>query len=134
MLISPAAFTAVGSNKPLCFTHIRHNSTAVYFLYNCSSRYTDFKAFAVFSMALSTLSGQTVFSCILALVSEIGECCKIIINNKNNIAALTAVTAVRTACCNIFFTMKGNCTGAAVACLNFYFSYIYKHYFSSLFQ
>ncbi len=26
------------------------------------------------------------------------------------------------------------CTGAAVACLNFYFSYIYKHYFSSLFQ
>ncbi len=134
MLVSPAAFAAVGSNKALCFTHISHNSATVCFLDYRSPRNTDFKTFSVFSMAFTALARQSVFGCILALVSEIGKCCKIIIHYKNNIAAFAAVTAVRSACCNIFFTMKGNCACTAVPRFDFNFRYIYKHLFSSLFQ
>ncbi len=131
MLVAPAASAALCCNKAVCFAHIRHNGTAVYFLNNRSSRHTNFKTFAVFPMPSAALSGQTVFSSIFTLISEIGKRCQIIVHNKNNIAAFSAVSSVRTACGNIFFTVKRNSACAAVPGFYFNFSYIYKHNFIS---
>ena len=46
---------------------------------------------------------------------------------ENNVAALTAVTAVGSAVCNVLLCMERAHSGPAVARLNIYLRVIYKH-------
>ena len=129
MNIAPAAFAALCGNKALDFAHISHNRAGVCLLDYRSARNFDFKVGALFTVASAAFAALAVLSGVFPFVSEVGKRCKIVIDNKNNVAAFAAVAAVGSARGNIFFSVKRNGTCAAVACLDFYFSSINKHNF-----
>ena len=129
MHITPAALTALCGNKTLCFAHICHNCLAVCFTDDCATRHFNFKVLSLFAVASSAFSALTVRSGIFALVSKIGKGSQIVINNKNHVAAFSAVATVGPACGNIFFSVKGNGSCSTVTAFYFYLCYIYKHTF-----
>ena len=84
----------------------------------------------LFTFLTFTRTVHTVLSDILSLISEIHKSSHTKLNFKYNITALTAVTAVRTSCRNILFTMKRYCAVTALTGLYKNFSLIYKHIYS----
>ncbi len=90
-------------------------------LYNCSSRYTDFKAFAVFPWRFPPSPGRPFLAAYLRLYRKSASVAKIIINNKTTSPPLPPSPPSGPPAATYFSHDEGNCTGAAVACLNFYF-------------
>ena len=72
----------------------------------------------------------TVLGNELTLVAEGEKGVCALVNSKNDIAASAAVTAVGTARRNVLFSMEGNGTVTAIACLDINFNIIYKHIFA----
>src|SRR5699024_7030402 len=85
------------------------------------------KVFCALAKAVLRTSVCAVFRAILSLKAEINERVHVVINHEHHISALSAVSAVRTACGYILFSVEGNAAVAAVSCRNGYLYFIYKH-------
>jgi hypothetical protein len=98
---------------------------------HCANRHLNNNIFAAFTPA-------ALFAAILAVLGnepflkpESGQSVLVAAGNKNHITALTAVTAVRTAAINKFFTPETYVTVAAVAGFNKNMRFINKHTYIS---
>ena len=127
MGISPTSSAALCGYKGFVIGHIGHYLSALHLAYYRSARNEYDKVFALFAVSSAARTGLTVGGFIFALIAKIRQCCKIVVNLKNNVSALAAVAAIRPSGGNIFFSVKRDCAVAAVARFNFNFRYIYKH-------
>ena len=66
---------------------------------------------------------------IFSLIAEVNQRGEVIVYLKDDVAAFSAVSAVRSTGCHIFFSMKGDCAVSAVSGFDFDFRLIYKHDF-----
>ena len=128
MDITLAALTASRKHLWLVRGHISHYPSAFGVAYNGTSRHLDYKRLSAFARAVSAAAVLTAVRHIFSLISEVYKGRKIIIDLKNYISAASAVAAVGTSRRNIFFTVKGHCSVAAVTCFDLYLRLINEHF------
>ena len=134
VLVAPAASAALAENEVLIIRHILNDFVGLRVAYNGSARHLNNQILSAFAAAAGALTVLTGGSCIFSFIAKIHQRGEIIIDAKDDISALAAVTAVRTAGSHIFFTMESNGSVAAVTGLDKYFHLIYKHFQSPLLQ
>ena len=125
--IAPAALAALGCNKPLCLAHIRHNGATLHLADHRAPGHANFQILALTAVLPTASPRLAVLSRIFPFVTKVCQGSQIIVYHKDHIAALAAVTAVRAAGSHILLSMKGHCTGTAVAAFDFDFRNICKH-------
>ena len=112
MLIALASLAAVDEDFFLaCRCNIRHYLAAFRLTDHRTDRHLNDDILAVLAEAVALAAGFA------------GRC-----HLQNDGAAPTAVTAVRATVCNVFCSVKGNLTVAAVAALYMNLDSIYKHF------
>ena len=115
MLIAPAAATAFDHGPILTVGHIVHHGAAFLIANHGAPGNADNQSLAALARAAFALTVSTVGSHIFPLVTEIHQGRHIVVHAENHVAALAAVTTVRAAGCNIFFTVECHRSVAALA-------------------
>ena len=113
MHIAPAALAALGCNKPLCLAHIRHDGAALHLADHRAPGHANFQILALTAVLPTATTRLAVLSRIFPFVTKVCQGSQII--------------AVRAAGSHILLSMKGHCTGTAVAAFDFDFRNICKH-------
>ena len=131
MGIAPAALAALGNDMRLTVGEVGNNPAAFRVTHHGTHRHLHDQISALFAEAAPRLAIAAVLRLVFALVAEIRQCGKMGGHHKHNIAALAAVAAVGAARRHIFFTVKGHRAVAAVACLQFDFCLVNKHFLYS---
>jgi hypothetical protein len=120
--------------RSVVISHIVNYLSAL-LIANESSRGNEYhKVVGSRSVKLAALAVAAILGYKLVAVFEGEKCVTALVNTEDDIAAVSAVSAVRTAVRNVFLSVKGNCSVAAVSCLYVYSYIIYKHIFTSKFQ
>ena len=126
---SLSPFSTFQKDKPSVFPgHVRNNLSAFPFLDHRAIRYLDDHIRSVFAAAVFLIAILSIFCGILADMPEISQCIQPIVHFKNNVSAVTAVTAVRTAVRHIFFPAERNVPIAAFSASYIYFRSVCKHF------
>ena len=99
---------------------------------NRSGRYGNFEVFGVFAVALGGHAGLSVLCDEFTAVFEVQKRVLTLVNDKNDIAAFSAVAAVRSAVRNILFPVERHAAVSAVAGLDIDFYFIKKHFLTPL--
>ena len=115
VLVTPAAATALAQDIGLGVGHILDDLAGLRVAHQRAAGHLDDEGLTVLTGAAAALTVHTVFGGVLALVAEVHQRGHIVVHLQDDVAAVTAVTAHRTACGDVFFAMEGNCTVAAVA-------------------
>ena len=125
--IAPTAAAALGNDMIFTGGHVHDDLIGL--------RVPDYRApgdlddqrFAPLAAHLSALTVFAGLGSILALIAEIQKGCQIVVDTQNDTAAVTAVAAVGTAGCYVFFPVKGNCAVTAATAADGDVYFIYKH-------
>ena len=93
---------------------------------NSSRRNRNYNIFPVPAVAVPALTVSTRLCTEKVLVADICESTHITFTDKNNVATLAAVTAVRASTRNIFFPSERNTAVSAFTGLNFDYRFVSK--------
>ena len=130
MAVTPAALAALCDDKRLLIGQIRNDSARICLLDDRTDRHFYNCILPLFACTACPAAILTVLRLIFAFIFKIRQSGQIRVGDKYNISASAAVAAVRTAVCNIFFTVKCGGTVASVARLYRNSRSIYKHSFT----
>ena len=111
--VAPTAAPAFCRKIRLSVRHIVHQRTGFRIPDQSACRNTHQKVFPVFAGTPFSLPVCSVLGNKLPLIPKIHQGGQIIIGNKYDTAAASAVSAVRPACRNIFLPVKCDCTVSA---------------------
>ena len=129
MLIALASLAAVDEDFFLsCRRNIRHYLAAFRLTDYRTDRHLNDDILAVLAEAVALAAGFAGRCHKFSLIAEIHQCAHAAFADKNHIAALAAVAAIGAAVRNVFCSVKGNLTVAAVAALYMNLDSIYKHF------
>ena len=132
MDIALAAAAALGNDLFLSFFRkVGNDLTGLEILHDRADRDTDAQVCAALAVHLAVHAVAAVFSHKLVLEPEILERRQFLGGVEDHVAALAAVTAVRTAIGDVLFRMERHHTVTTVAGLDMYFRMIDKHVFRS---
>jgi hypothetical protein len=126
MLVAPAAPAAFRSHIIFSGGHIVHDGAALGVPEQRSPGNSDTDTLAVLARAALALSRRAVFGDIFSFVTEIDQRGHVVVGNENNIAAASAVAAVRSAGGNIFFAVKSHRPVSAVSGADGYRNFVNK--------
>ena len=132
--VAPAAASALAEHVFLGVCHIEDYLTGINVADESSLGYGDDNVGAGLAVLLATHTVCAVLGHEFSLVSEGEKGVRALVNAEDYIAAATAVAAVGTARGDVFFSMEGNGTVTAVACLNINFYIVDKHFSFSLIE
>jgi hypothetical protein len=127
MRIAPAAFAAVSDYYRLVAAYVGDNTPAAAVADDSPLRHFYSNIFGVFPRAIAAAAVFTVLRKIFPFITKILKRREISVGDKDNIAALPAVTAVRTTGVNIFLTVKTHRTDSAAARFYGNAGFIYKY-------
>ena len=126
MLIAPAAATALSDDDRFVARHIRKQASGREVSHQRSPRHLDNGGLPGPSAAPVAASVFPTLGCVFSLIAEIRQGGQVVVHLKNNVPTLAAISAVRAACRDIFFPVKGYRAVSTVARLYFNFRNIYK--------
>ena len=115
MGVAPAALAATAEDIGLAAGHVLDNFVGFGVPDQGAPGNADDQGLSVLAAFALACAVHAVFCYILALVAEVHQGGEIVIHLKDDVAAVTAVAAVRAAGGNIFFTVEGYAAVAAVA-------------------
>ncbi len=130
MRIAPAALAAFCHYMRLLIGNIGKDSAGAFLLDDSAEGHADDKILGIFTVAPAASAVFAALRGVFSLVTEIRKSREVGIRDKHNVAALSPIAAVGTACRDIFFTVKRHRAVAAVARFDAYISFIYKHTFT----
>ena len=107
--------------------HIRNDLARICLTDDRALRHFDLNVLAALAGHALLLAVLAVLCGVFAHMAEIREGVEALVHNKDDITALAAVTAVRTACRDIFFPAERDMAVAALAAGNNNSGFIYKH-------
>ena len=128
MTVSPATSPAPCNHCRSIVRHVGKKPSAFGILNKGASGNTNYKIGTVFAETSFSASGLAVFGDVFPFIAKIRKGRKVVVGDKNDVSALSAVPSVGTAGRNIFLPPKGDGTVAAVPCADFDFCNIYKHF------
>ena len=126
VLVAPAAPAAARDGIVFAVGHIVHDAAGLGIAYQCAAGHADIKAVPVPAGAALALTVGAVSGNVLALVPEVHQGGHIVVNDKNDVAALAAVASVGAAGRDVFLAVEGDCAVAAVAGSDAYSCFIHK--------
>ena len=131
MRVAPATAAALRDNDVFVCGHVRHDAAGLRIADQCAARHGNDERLCAFAEAALAAAVFAALCGVLALVAEIRQRGEVIVHAEHDVAAATAVAAVRAAGSHVFFTVKSH--GAVAAVTGFYLdlSYIDKHNSSS---
>ena len=109
--------------------HIRDKASVRHLAHDRADRNLDDQVLRALAAAKRRRAVFAVFGGILAFITEIHQRMHVFIREQDDIAAVAAVAAVRSAVLHEFFAMERNCAIAAVTGLGCDFYLIDKHNF-----
>ena len=130
MLVPPSAAPTFAENKIGVVGHIADDLVCLGVADDRPARNLDDQIFPPLAAAARALPVLPVRRGIFALIAEVHQGGKIVVDAKDDIAALSAVAAVGSARGNVFLPMEGHSAVSAVSGLNVNSYFIYKHAFS----
>ena len=107
--------------------HVRNDLSGVCLADDSALRHLDLNILPALAGHALLLAILSVLCGIFAHMAEIGQGIETLIYNKDNVAALAAVTPVRPSCRDIFFPAEGDVSVPALAAGNNDSGFIYKH-------
>ena len=116
VLVAPAAAPAARRHKRLARGHIVHDRAAVGIAQQRAARHTDAQTLAHAAGAALVLTVGAVGGHVFALVAKIHERGHVVVHLEDDVAAASAVAAVRAAGSHVFLAVEGHRAVAAVAC------------------
>ena len=128
--VAPAAAAAVQNRARFArCVHIRNHRAGFRLADDRPDRYFDDEIFTALARAVACRAVHAVFRRVVALEAEVQQRVHVQISVKADIAAVTAVSAVRPAVQDEFFPVERHAAVAAVACLagDFYMVYEIAH-------
>ena len=111
--VPPAAAAAFGRHEGLAVGHVVHQAAGFRVTDQGSPRHPNLEIGAVLAGTALSLTVGPVGSRVFSLVAEVHQGRHVIIRDKDNASAPAAVTAVRSAGRNIFFSVERDGTVAA---------------------
>ena len=126
-MFPPAASAALDNDKAIAISHILDHKAGFRIADHSSGRYGDLQILTVFSHKLPCGAVGTVFRHELAAVLKVQKGVLALVGDENDVAALTAVSAVGTAVRDVFFPAEGHGTVAALTRLDVNIDLIDKH-------
>ena len=127
MDIPPTAAAALCDDLRLIAGEVRKNASGLGFLDQSAPRHADDEILAALAIAARTAAIFPTRGYIFALIAEIRQGGEVVVHLEDNIAALSAVAAVRPAGGHILFPMERNGSIAAFACFDGDFCMVDKH-------
>ena len=127
MRVAPAPFSAARNDKRFGGGQILDYSAGLFFAYNGSCGYGYENILAVFSVEFAVLTVGAVFRREFSALFEFYKRVFAGVDDKNDISAASAVAAVRSALCDIFFPSEGNAAVPSPAGFDVYIDLIHKH-------
>ena len=125
--VALTAAAAPGYYDRLIVRDIRHDSAGVGVLDYGPPGHADYRRLHGLSGAALGAAVLAVRGDVLLLIAEVDQRGKIIVSDKHDVASLTSIAAVRSACIHIFLAVEAYCPVTAVSCLDRYFDLINKH-------
>ena len=133
MNISLSAFSSLGGHKRIAgFHQIFHNQTALFVNNHGSRRNFDNQVLSVLSEFFLFHAVLSVFGLVFPFISKIHQRAQAVVGHKDDIAALSSVSAVRTSLRNVRLPAKRYGSVSAFSRTDGYFRSIYKHDLSSV--
>ncbi len=130
MLVAVTAFPAAQKQKSAVIAgHIRDDLTTLSLLDDRSGRYLDRNIFPVLTRTVTLVAVFPVSGAVFANMPEVRKRVQALVHLKVDAAALTAVTAVRTAIWHIFFSAERHVSVSAFTAFYINFCTICKHNF-----
>lgn len=120
MLVAPASVPAFGYDYVLTvFQHIRQDQVCFPIADQRTDGNLDYRIVPFFARTVVSFSRMTVLGFIFFAIANILQRMQLCVCKENDIAAITAVTAVRSSFWDELFTMKAYTAVSAIACLYF---------------
>jgi len=115
MAVAPTALAAVAENERLAVGHIHNDLTGGGVAHHGSGRHGQNGILGGFAVEFCLHPVAAVFRHEFAAVLVIQQSIRALVDGKDDVAAATAVAAVRSAVGHIFFAAEGHTAVAAVA-------------------
>ena len=115
MCVAVTAAAALGNGDRGVVGQVCDNKAALGVLDDGAQRHLDDKVLRVFAVAQACTALATLRGHILALIAEIHQGGQMVVRHKDDVAAPTAIAAVRAACGHEFFAVEAHRTIAALA-------------------
>ena len=131
MGVAPAAPAAFGDDEILAGGHVHNDLIGFGIPNHGASGHVDDQRIAPLAAHFPAEAIEACLGGILALVTEVQQCGHVIVDMKNDTAAVTAVTTVRAAGGHIFLPVEGNGAVPSAASDDCDSNFIYKHIDSS---
>ena len=132
MLVAPAAASALAEDKIGIVGHILDDLVGRGIAHDRAARHLNDQILAALAGAAAALPVHAVGRGVFALIAEVHQRGKIVVHAQDDVAAAAAVAAVRPARRDIFLAVERHGAVSAVAGLDGYFNFIYKHQLSPL--
>ena len=115
MAIAPAAAAATGDHHRLGTGKVSHDQAGLGFFQHSAAGHADDQVIGVGAALALGAAVFTVGCGVLTLVAEVHQGGEVVVGDKNDVTAATAVAAVRAASRHEFFAVEGHRAVAALA-------------------
>jgi hypothetical protein len=128
MLVPGAALSAFGNNNSLPgLRHIQEYPPRLLVFYKRSRRNLYYKVAAAFAGTVRRSARFDVICKVFLFVFKVDQRPEALVDHKYDVSALSAVSSVRSAGCDILLPMEGDLSVAAIPGFYMYLGPVYEH-------